>query len=94
MLKLRRRHPPAGHRMRILLAALLVVASLPLVAPTTTACHMPLGSQEDTDIFGEPPEGPHPEPVYIYSSDCGGDPGFWICVHYGPVLDQCAGSDW
>ena len=79
---------------RILVAVLLVVATIPFVAPSANACHMPADPPKRWNPFGEPPEGPHPEPVWIYSSDCGSDPGLWICVHYGPVIDRCAGSDW
>ena len=83
-----------------LLTTALLTAGLGLLAaaPTGGACHMPpppiqVAAEQSWDITGEPPQDGHKGLIDIHSSDCGSDPGFWICYHDG-VITQCFGSDY
>lgn len=77
--------------MRALVAALLVLAALPHLAPTTSACHAPMGWSSsqgaDVGILNRPDE-PHHRPADFHWHECG-DGHAWVCVHTR-TIDECA----
>lgn len=85
----------------LLLATSLLTAALGLVAaaPTAASCHyiepprIAEAPEQAWNPFGSPPADGHAGLIDVHFSDCGSDPGFWVCYH-DATLTRCVGTDW